>query len=89
MPADVITHEEWIAELERLQQAEPASGDDGMTVREMIDSIGWKPGKGSRERMREMLRPLVESGRVICGTSRRVSLDGRRQWVPVYRFTKE
>ena len=78
--AEIITTEQWMAELEQLQESSP----DGMSGREISEALGV-----SRDVVRRFLRKGIDAGRMVC-TGRRAGtrIDGIvMRNVPVYRLT--
>lgn len=74
-----ITHEEWLAELERIAQQAPSSAD-GMTAAELVESSGktWKA-------INNYLHKAIAAGEWECIKVRRTNIVGSAQSVPAYR----
>jgi len=76
-----ITHDEWLAELERCGAF---SGDEGATVTEIAASTGR-----SDKWVRNRLRTGLADGSVAMGRAPRERLDGLTARVPVYRLVSK
>ena len=76
--ASAITHDELLAEIERIS-AEGAEGADGATVAEIIAQTGL-----SALVVRDRLRKAKARGKLIIGRKPVQSLDGRMLWAPCY-----
>ena len=74
-----IGHEEWLAELERLQGRE--QNDEGHTTRELAELWGCNH-RTAVARLEEIHR----AGRLIVGRKTVMAIDGRRARVPTYRL---
>lgn len=72
--------------IEALQEAEQAAPHrtTGLTVRELCAMLDMP-----QERVRELLRPLVESGKVASSRGTRTGLHGGRSATIVYRWIAE
>lgn len=79
--AEQITREEWLAELERLQQQ--GRQDEGRTARELAEV--WKC---STKLALIRLQRLAAEGRLAVGRRRGFRLDGTAYLTPVYRLKK-
>lgn len=75
----MITKDEWLAELERLQveRAQP----DGMTSQEMADAL-----KITKSAMMKKLNLAHRLGRLESARSVTTGIDGRTIYVPVYKL---
>lgn len=75
-----ITHEEWLADLERLDLAKDS---DGMTTDEIAEATGL-----SRRRVQQQLKIAHESGILKVTKRRYVRYDGETNWQKCYRIVK-
>ena len=77
-----IGRDEWLAEIERLLSS---AGDEGMTIRELMRSLGLPDTMHYRLGIREAVRVQIEAGKMIAGMAKRRAIDGKMRSVPVYR----
>lgn len=74
-----ITVSEWLAELERVQDSSP----DGLSIAELVERTGR-----SRKSLRGAMKRAQRAGKLRVARRRETGLDGRTQWVPVYRIVE-
>jgi hypothetical protein len=74
-----ITHEELLAEIERIE------GDqhDGATVTELVEQTGR-----SREMILGKLKAAAREGRLMVARKVVLSIDGRPLWAPCYKVVR-
>lgn len=72
-----ITHEELLAEIERVEK----SRADGATVSELVEQTGR-----SRSMILARLKAAAKEGRLVVGRKIVHSIDGRPLWSPCYRI---
>jgi len=77
--AGQITHEELIAEIERIDRG----GGDGATVTELVEQTGK-----SRDSVLRRLRVLAREGRLIVSRKQIVTIHGVSAWTPCYTILK-
>jgi len=75
-----ITHEELIAEIERIDR----SGSDGATVTELAEQTGK-----SRETILSRLRVMARQGRLVVGRKQIATIHGLPGWAPCYKVLKQ
>ena len=72
-----ITMEEWLSELEGLQNSSPQNGWTTMELAKVFNrEHTWVRQK--------VIRPLLDSGRLGCGMRRGTTIDGRTCQQPIY-----
>ena len=81
--AEAITVEEWLAELERLQQKAGVPQDGEYTTVE----LSQQTGKNKRWVL-ERLAEAKATGRLAVGRRRVECVDGRMGWVGTYRLLR-
>jgi hypothetical protein len=74
-----ITHEELLAEIERIDR----SGSDGATVTELVEQTGL-----SRDTILGRLRVTAREGRLAVGRKPITTIHGLPGWVPCYKVLK-
>jgi hypothetical protein len=74
-----ITHEELLAEIERIEGGQ----QDGATVTELVEQTGR-----SREVILGKLKIAAREGRLVVGRKSVRSIDGRPLWAPCYKVVK-
>lgn len=84
MARRVVTEAEWLKEMERLAAATRDRRDEGMTVAEMAESLGWDVST-----VRRLLQKARDAGRLRLGWRHQEGLDGRMYRAPVYTLTPE
>ena len=83
MESSGITVEEWIGELNRLNIAGLAD-NEGITIREIARTTQM-----SKNRIRELIRCGIESGKITVCRKRSNMIDGRACVIPAYKFIKD
>jgi len=79
-----ITQNEWLDELERIIHEREKAEDGTFTSREMAKALGI-----NQKRAQELIREMVEQGRVaFAGRRRTCRIDGVPTFVPTYRVIK-
>lgn len=63
------------------------NGEDGVTIRELTAAAGKRVNKDSMARMRDHIRPLVESGQLVTGIGYRPTLRRGAGGQPVMQPT--
>ena len=76
---NVITHEELLAEIERIENG----NQDGATVTELAEQTCR-----SRAVILSRLKVAAKEGRLIVGRKVIHSIDGRPSWAPCYKIVK-
>ena len=79
MGKNEITFDMWMAELDR--QGLLPKDNEGQTTNELAECLDC-----SRELVLRQLKIAKRVNRLAIGRAKRTSIDGRDQWVPVYRF---
>ena len=75
-----ITHEELLAEIERIDSGR----NDGATVTELVAETGR-----SRLMILNRLKAAASEGRLVVGRKRIVSIDGRPMTAPCYKVVRK
>lgn len=74
---------ELLTEIQRLLQQ---SGDDGMTITELLEAGGIQNTNHRRARVRASLTTMMKTGRVTLGRGVRMNMTGTNQVMPVFKF---
>jgi hypothetical protein len=74
-----ITHEELLAEIERVENGQA----DGATVSELVEQTGR-----SRPMILARLKAAAKEGRLVVGRKIVPSIDGRPMWSPCYKIVQ-
>ena len=75
----MITVDEWRAELERVQA--DCESPDGLSMGELQARLGC-----GEKIARKVLRHAKANGRLVTAHRKETGVDGRVQWIPVYRI---
>lgn len=77
-----IAYNDWIKVLEEMKAANP--GSEGFTTVELASHMNM----GREWVIKQVLRPLVDAGKIVSGKRRSTRIDGATCWVSVYRLAE-